>query len=81
MNPNPLNGQMSFRDAAIVATILMLSTIATLFLPAHTYDIWASDTIRTAYDLFVFGFSAWITAFCTLTGLSIYAKRKEATST
>ena len=77
MNPDPISGTMKFKDAVVVATILMLATIATLFLPNHAFETWTTDTFKTAYDLIVFGFEAWITSFVALTGLTAYAKHKN----
>lgn len=75
MNPNPLNGQMSIKDAAIVATFLMLATLFTLFFPSHTYDLLLADYTRYLFDLAVFAGSSWLTNFGLLSGLSKYAQR------
>ena len=68
---------MTFKDAAIVATILMLASIATLFLPFHTYESVIADIYKTIYEISTFGFIAWITYFLSLTGLNVYAKRAQ----
>jgi hypothetical protein len=81
MNPDPLSTNekpMSYRDAAIVATILMLVSAATVFMPTHGYDVYVSDPPRFGYELFAFLFSSWITYFVSLTGLTYYAKSKSS---
>jgi len=79
MNPIPTNGQMTFKDAALVAAILMLSSIATLFLPFHTYEGFVTDLGKSLYEILTFAFVAWITYFVALTGLNAYAKRAQET--
>ena len=69
---------MNFRDAAIVASVVMLALTATVFMPAHGYDVLLSDPPRWAFDLFVFAFSTWITQFGALTGLMAYANAKKS---
>ena len=81
MNPDPLSTNekpMSYRDAAIVATILMLVSAATVFMPTHGYDVYLNDPQRFGWDLCVFLFSSWITQFVVLTGLTYYAKSKSS---
>lgn len=81
MNPDPLSTNekpMSYRDAAIVATILMIATAATAFMPTHGYEVMIIDPPRFAYDLFVFLWTSWITTFVALTGLTYYAKRSRS---
>jgi hypothetical protein len=81
MNPDPLSTNdkpMSYRDAAIVATILMLATAGAVFMPTHGYDVMISDPSRFAYDLFNYLWISWITIFVSLTGLTAYAKRQAS---
>jgi len=81
MNPDPLstdNKPMSYRDAATVATILMLVSAFSVFMPTHGYDVCIHDPPRFLWDLVVFIFSSWVTYFVCLTGLTIYAKRQES---
>lgn len=81
MNPDPFatnNRPMQYRDAVYVATILMILLTTVTFLPAHPYDMLAADPTRYSYDLVVFLLQSWITSFCTLTGLIVYAQTKEA---
>jgi len=81
MNPDPLSTNdkpMSYRDAAIVATILMFSLAAGAFMPTHGYDVLISDPPRFAYDLFMFLWTTWITTFVSLTGLTYLAKRSQS---
>jgi len=81
MNPDPLSTNekpMSYRDAAIVATILMFATAATVFMPTHGYEVMISDPPRFAYDFFMFLWASWITTFVSLTGLTYYAKRSRS---
>ena len=80
MNPNPISTNsepMKFKDAGIVATVLMLVSLATLFLPTHDYAIVMSDFSKYAYDLVVFLFSSWVTYFGSLTGLMLYTRKTE----
>jgi len=81
MNPDPLSTNekpMSYRDAAIVATILMIATAATVFMPTHGYDVLIRDPQRFAYDLFNFLWTTWITIFVFLTGLTKYAQSQKS---
>jgi hypothetical protein len=80
MNALPINGKMTYKDAAIVATILMMSAIAVLFMPFHGYDVYISDPQRYGFDIIVFAFAAWITNFVVLTGLNVYAQKAQAQS-
>lgn len=80
MNALPTNGRMSWRDAALVAAILMLLSIGTLYLPFHGYDVVTSDPTRAVYELIVFAFVSWITYFVSLTGLNIYAQKAQEKS-
>jgi len=78
MNPDPLSTNdkpMSYRDAAIVATILMIAMTCAVFMPTHGYDVLINDPPRFAFDLIVFIASSWVTQFMVLTGLTVYAKR------
>ena len=78
MNPNALSTNsepMKFRDAGVVATVLMLVSLATLFLPTHDYNVVMSDFSKYAYDLAVFVFSSWVTYFGSLTGLMLYTRK------
>jgi hypothetical protein len=80
MNPDPLSTNdksMTYRDAAIVATILMLSTAAFVFMPTHGYDVMMSNPSRFAYDLFNFLWTTWITTFVSLTGLTYLSKKQQ----
>lgn len=84
MNPDPLSTNtrpMKYSDAAIVATILMLCTAATVFMPQHGYEVYVEDPDRFTFELAQFLFSTWITTFAALTGLTIYAKRQETSGT
>lgn len=79
MNPDPLSTNehpMTYRDAAFVATILMIATASAVFMPTHGYDVLINDPPRFAYDLFNFLWTTWITTFLSLTGLTYYAKRQ-----
>lgn len=81
MNPDPLSTNdkpMSYRDAAIVATILMLFTTGTAFMPLHGYDVYLSDPPRFCWDLINFLWITWITIFGSLTGLTAYAKHQAS---
>ena len=80
MNPDPLSTNekpMQYRDALIVATVLMILLTCTTFIPAHPYEAIVDDPARYAYDLITFLLQAWITSFCGLTGLIVYVKHKE----
>ena len=84
MNPDPLSTNarpMQYRDALIVATVLMVLLTATTFIPSHSYDVLVEDPARYCYDLITFLLQAWITSFCGLTGLIVYVKRKESVPT
>jgi len=79
MNPNPLSTNeepMSYRDAAIVATILMIFLTGSAFMPLHGYDVYLSDPQRFCWDLFNFLWITWITIFVSLTGLMKYTQSK-----
>jgi len=81
MNPDPLSTNekpMSYRDAAIVATILMMFLAATAFMPVHGYEVYLSDPQRFYWDLFNFLWISWITIFVSLTGLMKYATSKSS---
>jgi len=81
MNPDPLSTNekpMTYRDAAVVATIIMFATAAFVFMPTHGYDIYVSDPERFAYELFNFLWTTWITTFVSLTGLTYLAKRQAS---
>lgn len=81
MNPDPLSTNdrpMSYQDAAIVATVLMVSLTAAVFMPTHGYEVYVSDPDRFFFELGEFLFSSWITSFMSLTGLTYYAKRQAA---
>jgi len=84
MNPDPLSTNdkpMSYRDALIVATILTLVSVATVFMPTHGYDVYLIDPERFVWDLAGFVFCSWITTFASLTGLTFYAKRQSSGDT
>lgn len=81
MNPDPLStneAPMSYRDAAIVATILMMFLAATAFMPVHGYEVYLRDPPRFAWDLMSFLWLTWITSFVSLSGLMKYAKSKSS---
>jgi len=81
MNPDPLatnSRPMKYTDAVIVATVLTILMISTAFLPAHSYDMLVAEPDRYFYDLMVFALQNWTTTFCGLTGLIVYAKKREA---
>ena len=80
MNPLPTNGEMTLKDAAIVALFLMLGTIAIVYLPTHSYDVIVSEPYQALFDLFVLGFASWIGDFLVLTGLNVFAKRAQETT-
>jgi hypothetical protein len=69
---------MVFRDAAIVATVVMILLLIGQFFPAHNYDVLIADPARYAYDLFVSVLGYWFSTFAGLTGLSMYAKSRDA---
>lgn len=69
---------MQYQDALIVATVLTLLMTATVFLPAHPYETLEADAGRYCYDLAAFVLQSWITSFAALTGLTVYAKSKQA---
>ena len=71
---------MTYKDAAVVATFLMLSAIAVLFMPFHGYDVLVNDPARFGFEFGVFAFAAWITNFLILTGLNVYAKGAQTQS-
>ena len=80
MNPDPLSTNekpMQYRDALVVATVLMVLLVCTTFMPAHPYESIAEDPARYTYDLITFCLQAWITSFCGLTGLIVYVKTKQ----
>jgi hypothetical protein len=84
MNPNPLSTNskpMHFKDAAIVATVLTLALLASVFYPAHNYDVFRADPWRFLWDFCVFCFGAWITEFGALTGLMAYTKYTSPSDT
>ena len=81
MNPNPLSTNeepMSYQDAAIVATILMIFLAGTAFMPVHGYEVYLQDPPRFAWDLMNFLWISWITIFVSLTGLMKYAKSRSS---
>jgi len=81
MNPDPLSTNdrpMSYRDAAIVATVLMIATAFTVYMPTHGYDVYVGDPDRFLFDLVAFLGSSWVTVFVSLTGLTAYAKRQAS---
>jgi hypothetical protein len=81
MNPDALSindKPMSYRDAAIVATVLTLVMAASVFMPTHGYDVFLNEPPRFVWDLTVFLFSSWISEFVILTGLTAYAKSKSS---
>ena len=77
MNPDPLTGEMKWRDAAIVATVLMFLFMCTVFMPSYTYEVIEADVPHFTFEVFKFAATAWITAFASLTGLTAYAKSKQ----
>lgn len=80
MNPDPLSTNdkpMQYRDAIVVATVLMILLTCTIFIPTHPYESIVEEPQRYAYDLITFLLQAWITSFCGLTGLTVYAKTKQ----
>lgn len=81
MNPDPLSTNdrpMSYQDAAIVATILMVATAFAVYMPTHGYDVYVRDRERFIFDLVTFLGSSWITIFMALTGLTAYAKHQAS---
>ena len=77
MNPNPLSTNsepMHFKDAAIVASVITLALLASVFYPAHSYDVFRADPWRFFWDFGIFIFGAWITEFGSLTGIMAYVK-------
>lgn len=81
MNPDPFatnDRPMSFRDAAVVATILMIATAFTVYMPTHGYDVYMGDPDRFLFNLIIYLGSSWITVFVSLTGLTAYAKHQAA---
>ena len=81
MNPDPLSTNdrpMQYRDALFVATVITVLFVSTAFLPAHTYEGLVEDPNRYLYDLGTYCLQTWITSFCGLTGLIIYAKRQKS---
>jgi hypothetical protein len=84
MNPNPLSTNsepMHFKDAAVVATVITLALLASVFYPAHSYDVFRADPYRFVWDFGVFIFGAWITEFGALTGLMAYSTYQANKST
>lgn len=82
MNPDPLatnDKPMSYQDALIVACFLCAMLVFTVFMPAHTYDVFSADPSRFIWDLVTFIGATYLSTFGMLTGLTIYAKRKEGT--
>lgn len=77
MNPLPINGQMTFKDAAIVATIVTFFLCMTVFMPLWGYADVKTNIEEFAYKILMFILSAWITQFMLLTGLNAYAKRAQ----
>lgn len=69
---------MSYRDAAIVATVLMLVSVATVYMPTHGYDVYISDPQRFSFELETFAFSSWVTNFAALKGIAIVVSRRES---
>ena len=81
MNPLPTNGNLTWKDAALVATILMAFSMATLYVPFHPYEEITADVYRAVFNLVEFAGVAWITFFVSLTGLNAYAKQAQANGT
>jgi hypothetical protein len=81
MNPNPLDGNgtkpLSFRDAALVSTILTVVLVFTAFMTSHGFNLWVANPAQCVYDIIVFVGTSWITEFVTLTGLGYYVKRQK----
>ena len=80
MNPLPTNGQMTMKDAAIVALFLMLGVLATVYFPTHSYDLIIADPPRALFELLVIAFVTWVVQFLMLTGLNSYAKSAQEKS-
>lgn len=81
MNPDPLDvneAPMSFRDAAIVATVLMIVTTFTVFMPTHGYEVYTREPERFYFELIMYLGSSWLTLFGSLTGLTALAKRSAS---
>jgi hypothetical protein len=81
MNPNPLSTNstpMNFRDAAIVATVIMFVFLSATFFPSHSYDSLCADPARYAYELLTSMLAYWIGTFASVTGLMAYAQKKNS---
>jgi hypothetical protein len=84
MQPNPLstNDQpMKWKDAAIVAFVLMLTTAAAVFMPTHGYDVLKADPARFCYDLINYLWTSYITTFATLIGVMKVAQSQKSGDT
>jgi hypothetical protein len=69
---------MSFKDAAVVATIVMIVLLSATFFPSHNYDALCADPARYAYELVTSLISYWIGTFASVTGLMAYAQTKKS---
>lgn len=69
---------MAFKDAAIVATVVMVSLMCTAFFPGHSYDALRADPARWIYELLTSALTFWITTFAGLTGLMAYTSRVKS---
>jgi len=66
----PKEESMSWVDAAKVSAILTIGLIFTLFMPRRTLPTNKEESIKYAYELFIFAGSAFFTNFIALAGLS-----------
>lgn len=81
MNPDPFSTNdrpMSYKDAITVATILLLVTVFTVFLPTHGYAVYVENPEQFLFELVAFIGAQWTTVFASMLGLTAYAKYQES---
>jgi hypothetical protein len=77
MNAIPSNGKMTFKDAAIVATIVTVFLCMTVFMPLWGLADVQSNPAEFEYKLSLFIVTTWMTQFMLYTGLNVYAQRAQ----
>jgi len=79
MNSNILNNtKPTWKDAAVIALVLMTGLIATMFLPQWSYEAINEDVCKFGYELLRFSINAFITTFISLTGLTYVTQKKPS---
>jgi hypothetical protein len=77
LNTNPKNGRLTLRESALIAFLLALAKVFTIFMPLYTVGVIKTDPFSFIYALVQCIGAGFFTDFLLLSGLNSYYKKQN----